>query len=77
MGPLDEYISTAKKVGRRQRRWPPILPSIWRWRQIYCRSTEKSFEAANPDIKIQWVRDSTGVITAKLLAEKDNPQADE
>jgi iron(III) transport system substrate-binding protein len=37
---------------------------------------QKSFEAANPDIRIQWVRDSTGVITAKLLAEKDNPQAD-
>lgn len=35
-----------------------------------------SFEAAHPDISIQWVRDSTGIITAKLLAEKDNPQAD-
>ncbi len=37
---------------------------------------KKGFEAANPGITIQWVRDSTGVITAKLLAEKDNPQAD-
>jgi iron(III) transport system substrate-binding protein len=37
---------------------------------------QKSFEAQNPDISIQWVRDSTGIITAKLLAEKDNPQAD-
>lgn len=35
-----------------------------------------TFEAANPDITINWVRDSTGVITAKLLAEKNNPQAD-
>lgn len=35
-----------------------------------------AFEAANPDIKINWVRDSTGVVTAKLLAEKNNPQAD-
>ncbi|MFB2594141.1 putative 2-aminoethylphosphonate ABC transporter substrate-binding protein [Paracoccus sp. p4-l81] len=34
------------------------------------------FEAANPGITIDWVRDSTGVITAKLLAEKDNPRAD-
>ncbi len=34
------------------------------------------FEKAHPDIKINWVRDSTGVITAKLLAEKNNPQAD-
>lgn len=37
---------------------------------------KETFEAANPDIKINWVRDSTGVMTAKLLAEKDNPQAD-
>jgi iron(III) transport system substrate-binding protein len=29
-----------------------------------------------PNIEIKWVRDSTGVITAKLLAEKSNPQAD-
>ena len=34
------------------------------------------FEKANPDIEIKWVRDSTGIVTAKLLAEKDNPQAD-
>lgn len=35
-----------------------------------------AFEKAHPDIKINWVRDSTGIITAKLLAEKENPQAD-
>jgi len=35
-----------------------------------------AFEKANPDIKIRWVRDSTGIITARLLAEKENPQAD-
>jgi iron(III) transport system substrate-binding protein len=35
-----------------------------------------TFEADNPDIKIKWVRDSTGVVTAKLLAEKENPKAD-
>ncbi|WP_144980949.1 putative 2-aminoethylphosphonate ABC transporter substrate-binding protein [Halomonas sp. C22] len=34
------------------------------------------FNAAHPDITINWVRDSTGVITARLLAEKNNPQAD-
>jgi iron(III) transport system substrate-binding protein len=28
------------------------------------------------DIEIKWVRDSTGIVTAKLLAEKANPQAD-
>ena len=37
---------------------------------------KEAFESANPDITISWVRDSTGVITSRLLAEKDNPQAD-
>jgi iron(III) transport system substrate-binding protein len=37
---------------------------------------QASFEKLNPDIKIQWVRDSTGIMTAKLLAEKNNPKAD-
>ena len=36
----------------------------------------EQFNASYPDIKINWVRDSTGVVTAKLLAEKNNPQAD-
>ncbi|MFT3688400.1 putative 2-aminoethylphosphonate ABC transporter substrate-binding protein [Paenirhodobacter sp.] len=35
-----------------------------------------AFTAEHPDIKINWVRDSTGIVTAKLLAEKNNPQAD-
>jgi iron(III) transport system substrate-binding protein len=35
-----------------------------------------AFEKANPDIEIRWVRDSTGAVTAKLLAEKANPRAD-
>src|SRR5450830_1308191 len=37
---------------------------------------KKAFEQTNPDIEIKWVRDSTGIITAKLLAEKNRPQAD-
>jgi iron(III) transport system substrate-binding protein len=37
---------------------------------------KKAFEADNPNIEIAWVRDSTGVIAAKLIAEKDNPRAD-
>ena len=37
---------------------------------------KKAFEADNPTIEIAWVRDSTGVMTAKLIAEKDNPRAD-
>ena len=36
----------------------------------------EAFNAHHPDITINWVRDSTGIITAKLLAERDNPQAD-
>ncbi|MGZ5033198.1 MAG: putative 2-aminoethylphosphonate ABC transporter substrate-binding protein [Usitatibacter sp.] len=36
----------------------------------------ESFAKTNPNIDLKFVRDSTGVITAKLLAEKANPQAD-
>jgi iron(III) transport system substrate-binding protein len=34
------------------------------------------FNQAHPEISIRWVRDSTGVMTARLLAEKENPRAD-
>jgi iron(III) transport system substrate-binding protein len=34
------------------------------------------FNAEYPNILVNVVRESTGVITARLLAEKDNPQAD-
>lgn len=37
---------------------------------------EKAFNKAHPDIKLRIVRDSTGVVVSKLLAEKNNPQAD-
>ena len=37
---------------------------------------QSAFEKANPNIELVWVRDSTGVITARLLAEKLNPKAD-
>ena len=37
---------------------------------------QEGFNKAHPEIEITWVRDSTGVITAKLLAEKANPRAD-
>ena len=37
---------------------------------------QEGFNKSFADIEIKWVRDSTGVITAKLLAEKANPQAD-
>ena len=37
---------------------------------------QRAFNKVHPDIDLRIVRDSTGVIAAKLLAEKDNPQAD-
>jgi iron(III) transport system substrate-binding protein len=37
---------------------------------------KSAIEAAVPEVEIVWVRDSTGVITARFLAEKDNPRAD-
>ena len=35
------------------------------------------FAKSHPTIKVNWVRDSTGIMQAKLLAEKDNPRAGE
>ena len=35
-----------------------------------------AIERAVPEAEVEWVRDSTGVITARFLAEKDNPKAD-
>ena len=37
---------------------------------------QESFNKSYPDIEIKWTRDSTGIITAKLLAEKAKPVAD-
>ena len=36
----------------------------------YLAELKKAFEADNPDVEIRWQRDATGVITARLLAEK-------
>jgi iron(III) transport system substrate-binding protein len=36
----------------------------------------ESFKKQHPAITVKIVRDSTGIVTAKLLAEKANPQAD-
>ena len=35
----------------------------------------KAFSEAHPDVKVNWVRDSTGIMHARLMAEKDNPRA--
>jgi iron(III) transport system substrate-binding protein len=40
------------------------------------RPFKEAIEKAVPDVEVEWVRDSTGVITARFLAEKDNPRAD-
>ena len=37
---------------------------------------KQAAEAALRDIEIAWVRDSTGVITARAIAERANPRAD-
>ncbi|MGQ0677091.1 MAG: putative 2-aminoethylphosphonate ABC transporter substrate-binding protein [Rhodospirillales bacterium] len=37
---------------------------------------KQAFEADVKDVEIAWVRDSTGVMTARILAEKANPRAD-
>jgi iron(III) transport system substrate-binding protein len=35
-----------------------------------------AFEAANPDITLTQFRDSSGIMIARIFAERDNPQAD-
>ena len=37
---------------------------------------KQAIEADVPTVEVSWVRDSTGVITARFLAEKDRPRAD-
>ncbi len=37
---------------------------------------KEAFEKDHPAIELKFVRDSTGIVTAKLLAEKASPQAD-
>ncbi len=37
---------------------------------------KQAAERAVPGIEVVWVRDSTGIVTTRLLAEKDNPRAD-
>ncbi|MFM8678173.1 MAG: putative 2-aminoethylphosphonate ABC transporter substrate-binding protein [Alphaproteobacteria bacterium] len=44
--------------------------------QEFIDGFRKAFEADNPDIRIEFLRDATGVITARLQAEKATPRAD-
>lgn len=46
---------------------------------VYSSFEEKYIQAFNekyPEIKINLIRDSSGIIAAKIEAEKNNPQAD-
>jgi iron(III) transport system substrate-binding protein len=44
--------------------------------QDQLKAYAEGFNKAHPDIEITWVQDSTGIITAKIMAEKANPRAD-
>src|SRR5262245_65641378 len=37
---------------------------------------KKAFEQENKDVEIAWIRDSTGIITAKILAEQGSQRRD-
>ncbi|RYF56409.1 MAG: putative 2-aminoethylphosphonate ABC transporter substrate-binding protein [Comamonadaceae bacterium] len=37
---------------------------------------KRAFEKEHPEIEISWLRDSPGIILARLIAEKDAPKAD-
>lgn len=37
---------------------------------------KKAFEAENPDVEIVWLRDATGVLTARILAEQNAQRGD-
>ena len=36
----------------------------------------KAFKKAHPNIKVRWLRDSTGIMHARVMAEKDNTRND-
>jgi len=40
------------------------------------RAYQEAFNRVHPNIEIRWTRDSTGIITARLLAERERPVAD-
>lgn len=42
---------------------------------LKTRFVTQAFNEVHPDIRLNWVPDSTGIVTARLLAKK-NPRAD-
>lgn len=65
-------LSTSMAVA--QNRTPLVVHSTLEPEHIA--EFKKAFELDNPDIEIVWIRDSTGVVTARIVAEGDNQQAD-
>jgi len=75
--PLQLLVMTALAVSASlalAQRTPILVYTALETDQL--KSYKDAFEKSVKDVEIRWVRDSTGVITAKLLAEKNNPQAD-
>ncbi len=64
-----------RRAGRRPRRRRQLLVYT-ALEADQMKAYADGFNKVVPNIEIQWVQDSTGVITARLLAEKANPQAD-
>ena len=58
------------------RRRRPSSRSTRRSRTTSWRRSRRPSRPQCPEVEVEWVRDSTGVITARFLAEKDNPRAD-
>ncbi|WP_422567041.1 putative 2-aminoethylphosphonate ABC transporter substrate-binding protein [Ideonella sp.] len=67
-------VATAMAAGAWAQKTPLTVYTALQTDQL--KAYQQAFNQVQPDIEIKWVRDSTGVITAKLLAEKANPQAD-
>ena len=67
-------ILTAASVASAQTRTKLTVYTALENDQLSVFKTE--IEKAVPDVEVVWVRDSTGVIAARILAEKDNPRAD-
>jgi iron(III) transport system substrate-binding protein len=62
--------------GEAQAQAPTTLTLYTSLQKELLAAYEAGFRAVHPEIKLAWVREATGVLHARLLAEKDNPRAD-
>jgi iron(III) transport system substrate-binding protein len=76
VGAALTVAALATTVGPRQASAATALTVYTAYENDDLSTYKKAFEAKHPDIIINWVRDSTGVVAAKLVAEKENPRAD-